>query len=238
MVMAAVSKFTIAILTLALLGPAALAQTANGYSCGRVTAYTAPTATGAGSIRIGTSTFQLAAGALAERQIGVGQNVCLQGDRNASGAYARFTVIPMAEGTCGAASSYVPPTSTQAGRITLTSTAGAFVFGIRPGTTLTASQVTGSRCYRLGVKADTGDAEINGYVGPWDAPTTPSPGQLPGTSTAPELGSWPGVAPALFAVSVFALLRLRWRSTSQRQTVSPRRRAPATDDPDRTTFSR
>lgn len=203
MVMAAVSKLTIAILTLALLGPAALAaaQTANGYSCGRVTAYTTPTATTGGSIRIGTSTFQLAAGATAERQIGVGQDVCLQGDRNASGAYTRFTVIPMGEGTCGAASSYVAPTSTQPGRLTLTSVDGALLFGIAPGTEFTASQVTGRHCYRLGVRSDTGDAEINAYVGPWDAPTTPGPSQLPSTSTAPALGSWQGVATALLAAA-------------------------------------
>lgn len=119
-------------------------------------------ATTAGSIRIGGSIFQLAAGATAEREIGVGQDVCLQGDRNASGAYTRFTVIPMGEGTCGAASSYVAPTSNQSGRVTLTSADGAFVFGIASATTFTASQVTGSHCYRLGVKADTGDTEING----------------------------------------------------------------------------
>lgn len=181
------STFLVAFLTLALIGPAALvsAQTANGYYCGRVTAYTAPTATTAGSIKIGTSTFQIAAGATAERQIVVGPDVCLQGDRNASGAYTRFTVIPMGHGACGAASSYVAPTATQPGRITLTSTQDAFVFGISPGTTLTASQVAGNHCYRLGVKADTGDAEINAYSGPWDAPR---PSQLPSTSTASELG--------------------------------------------------
>lgn len=207
------STFLVAFLTLALIGPAALvsAQTANGYYCGRVTAYTAPTSTTAGSIKIGTSTFQIAAGAAAERQISVGQDVCLQGDRNASGAYTKLTVIPMGHGACGAASSYVAPTATQAGRITLTSVEGAFVFGISPGTTLTATQVTGNHCFRLGVKADTGDAEINAYSGPWDAPR---PSQLPSTSTGSEPGRWPEVAGSALALSLIVLLRQRRRSRS------------------------
>src|SRR5438552_10162256 len=78
--------------------------------CGTVTAYSAPTATTPGSVAIGTSTFVLAAGATSvgapagttPPQAPIGFGACINGPRNASGAFTAFSFSPMNAGLCGA----------------------------------------------------------------------------------------------------------------------------------------
>src|SRR5438132_7499565 len=100
----------VAVLAITLLG--ATVALAADVPCGTVTAYTAPTATTAGSVSIGTSTFVLAAGATAvgapagttPPPAAIGFGTCINGPRNASGAFTAFSFSPMNAGICGSVS--------------------------------------------------------------------------------------------------------------------------------------
>jgi LPXTG-motif cell wall-anchored protein len=199
-----------AALALGLLGSApALAQAApSGYPCGRVNAYTAPTATAAGSITIGTTTFDLAPGSAPATPIAVGSELCIHGPRNAAGAFTAFTVSPMGEGICATVVAYTPPTATAAGSITFdTPDNGRVTLSVRPGTTLSQEQVTGNQCFRTGVNAE-GNAEVNAYLRPGEG-AAPAPGQLPSTSTAPITAA--AIAALTILVAGGSLVTLRRR---------------------------
>lgn len=177
----------------------AVGQTPNGYPCGRVTAYTGPTANSAGSITIGTSRFALASGSV-DREIAVGSDICIDGPRDAAGAYTRVTVRPMAEGTCGTVTSYTPASPTNPGSITLASTAGTFTLPVAPGVLLTSDQIAGGQCFTVGVNAE-GNAQVVRHSGRWEGASAPTPTarQLPSTSVA-IAASAPGTAVATAGV--------------------------------------
>lgn len=172
----------------------ATAQSAGAFPCGRVTAYAAPTATTAGSITLGTSRFELAPGSAPEREISVGSDLCLEGQRNATGAFTRVTVIPMGPGVCGNVVAYSAPTATAAGSITLSSAAGTFRILVAPGVSLSREQTSGGQCFGWRVNGD-GNAEIFRYSGVWEgaaAAPSGSGGGLPSTSVASSGPSAPG----------------------------------------------
>lgn len=190
----------------------ALGQTVSGYPCGKVTAYTAPTTTTAGSVAIGTSTFQLAAGSVPDGGgIAVGLDRCLQGQRNAAGAFiSAVTFIPMGVGACGTASAYTPSSTTTAGSITLTGSEGSVTLPVGPDVTLSPAQASGNHCYSLSVNAQ-GNAQVRAYSGPWEGGPV-APRQLPATSTAAlSQGSATLVLASLAAAGALMALRLRRR---------------------------
>lgn len=174
-----------AVLWLALGAWPAAAQTVTTYPCGRVTAYTAPTAITPGSITLGTSRFELAPGSAPEREFAVGSETCIDGERNATGAYTRVTLTPRALGVCGVVTAYSAPTASAPGSITLTSAGGAYTLPVSAGVTLLQAQVTGGQCFGIGVNAQ-GNAEVLRYIGVWDGPPRPSatPRGLPSTAVA------------------------------------------------------
>jgi hypothetical protein len=162
----------------------AAAQSAGAYPCGRVTEYRAPTATTSGSITIGTNRFELAPGSAPDREIAVGQDLCIDGDRNSSGAFTRTVVTPMGPGVCGSVTGHTPATATQRGSLTLSSPSRTYVVPVAAGTTFTPEQVSGGQCFSWRVNAE-GNAEVFGHTGRWEGATSPSatPRTLPSTTS-------------------------------------------------------
>src|SRR5256885_5397554 len=128
--------------------------------CGTATAYTAPTSTNPGSVTLGASTFVLASGATtvgapagtAPPPAPIGFGTCINGPRNAAGAFTAFSFSPLNAGICGAVSGYVPASASAAGSITLTNgTTAPSTLPIAAGVTLSPAQVTGNQCFALGV---------------------------------------------------------------------------------------
>lgn len=162
-----------------------------GYPCGRVTRYTAPTATADGSVTVGTRRFVARAGSLPEGPpaIAVGVVLCLTGEVDASGAFTRLRAAGLGEqAACGAVTAFTPTTSTTRGTLAIQPHL-IWTLPVRTGTTFTQSQLAGAHCYKFEIDAD-GNAEIVGYHGPVQPnPAVPSATpvrQLPSTSTTPR----------------------------------------------------
>jgi len=190
----------------------ALAES-RGFPCGKVTAYTPPTATTPGSIRIGTTTFATTAGSLPNPPppIAVGSILCLTGRLDATGAFTSLTTATLGEQVvCGTVQAFAPASTTTPGSVTILSNA-SWTLPVRAGVALSAAQATGAQCFKFGVNAD-GNAEVVGYSGPG----TPAPvGQLPNTSTRDSSeGALAILALAgtlLVALRVFAIRRATGR---------------------------
>lgn len=151
--------------------------------CGRVTAFTAPTATTTGSIRLGTTTFTLAAGRSdSPPPVAVGSLLCLTGEFNAAGEFL-FSITTLGDQVvCGAVSAFTPASTTSSGSITVIG-ARSVVIPVRPGTTFSQAQTTGSQCFKFDINAE-GNAEVIGYAGPGSGGAAAlAPQRLPSTST-------------------------------------------------------
>ena len=157
------------------------AQTATppALACGRVVAYTPPTAGAAGSITLGTTTFALKAGSEPNppTPIVVGAIVCL--DENQAGEiFAKAHLV--SDTICSTLAAITPASASAPGSITLQSNRQRII-SVRPGTSLAGAQVGSSACFTYGFNS-AGDPEVRGFVG---AQPTASPPvrQLPSTST-------------------------------------------------------
>lgn len=167
----------------ALLAAAAVpanAQVPPTLECGRVNAFTAPTATASGSIQLGTSTFILAAGSLpnpAAPNLPVGAIVCLSGQQNAAGEFLAESVL-VGDTWCGTVTAFAAPTASSRGSLTLTGNRARTV-AVRQGATLTGVQTGATQCFKFAFDG-AGDPEIvGGATTPAGAPVR----QLPSTST-------------------------------------------------------
>lgn len=165
------------VIGLAVSASTAAAQTQQiGFTCGRVTAYTAATATADGSITIGTKTFVIRAGATPTPPppIAVGAVLCV-GELDASGALNPLTASTFGDTVCGAVVGSAP------GTLTIRTNA-VWTFPVRSGTTFTSTQLTGTQCFRYELNAQ-GNAEIVAHAGAPGASPPAGTGQLPSTST-------------------------------------------------------
>ena len=175
------------------------------FPCGRVTAFTAPTATAAGSIQLGTTTFVLAAGSLPSPPppIAVGAITCLSGEQNAAGEFLA-TMNLVGDTVCGTSTAFTAASATQTGNVTLMGKRSVII-PVRAGASLSGAQVGRDQCFTFGFNA-TGDAEIVGFVGPVPTANVPGPtaravpGQLPNTSTDQS-----GASPVLMFIVIATL---------------------------------
>lgn len=191
-------------------GPASAQPASAGFVCGRVTAYSAPTGTADGSIRIGTTTFVLRAGSIASQPppISVGSDTCLDGRRDASGAFTSFGITLTGNAQiCGPVAAFTPATATAPGSITITVGQVPPTLSVRQGVTLSPAQTTGSQCFQWAVNSADGNAEVVGYVGP--ASGAAPVNQLPSTSTSAPENTGAVVLSLLGALAVGVVI---WRS--------------------------
>lgn len=112
-----------AALLLAIPGGAATAAERVGV-CGEVMAYTPASTTSDGSVTLGTRTFVLRAGAQAgaeqnARNIARPNFICLEGVRDAGGAFSEYLAWPPPFPFCGTVRTYDPPSGAARGRIVL-----------------------------------------------------------------------------------------------------------------------
>jgi hypothetical protein len=171
-------------------------------ACGRVVAFTPPTATAAGSITLGTTTFSLKAGSLpnpAPPNLVVGAIVCM--DENPAGEILAQTTL-VGDTVCGQLTAMTAASVTLQGNRTR-------IIPVRQGTSLASAQLGANECFTFAINA-AGNAEIVGFGGP--APTlTTAPGQLPSTSTAAEPNLTVPLSLVLGLSVLAALLALRKR---------------------------
>lgn len=186
--------------------PVAPVQSASGaFPCGRVTAFTPPTATSTGSITLGTNTFVLAAGSLPAPPppIAVGALTCLSGEQNAAGEFLATTTL-VGDTVCGTVTAFTPATASSAGSITMTAGRRTVTIPVRTEITLASSQTTGTQCFTFGFNA-AGNAEVTG-----SAATQTAPSQLPSTSTSSDApGGAAAVLVLLMALGVTAAAAFR-----------------------------
>jgi hypothetical protein len=147
--------------------------------CGTVTAYTAPSATAAGSVSLGTSTFVLlrGSGPTSGNGLSVGSSLCVIGDQDAAGAFIQFSVAPMGPGFCGVVAAHTPASATAAGSIAF-ATKPPVTVPVVAGVTFSAAQVSGDQCFRV-VPDAQGTAQVTAYSGPRSGV---APSATPGTS--------------------------------------------------------
>jgi hypothetical protein len=201
----------VASLTLVLVSAAPAAAESRGFPCGRVTAFTPPTATTPGSIRLGTTTYPAAAGALPNPpppNLFVGSTLCLVGQMDTTGAFTSLQTATFGEqAVCGSVGAFTPATATAPGSLTLVTNA-SWTMPVRAGLTLSPAQTTGAQCFNFEINAD-GNTEVVGYYGPVR--------QLPSTSTRDS--SQAGAAAMLILVGVWlvalSLFRITGRSPAR-----------------------
>lgn len=174
---------------------AALAVTPSAFPCGRVTAYTAPTATTPGSITLGMGRLELAPGSAPNRDIATGSDLCLDGTRDASGRFTQVAVAPMAQGTCGVVTAYTPASGATGGSLTLTAGDFSYKLPVASGTTLTGEQTTGDQCFGIGVNGQ-GNAEVVRYSGPRQGAPAATAAPAAAASRLPTTAAAPAQAPA------------------------------------------
>jgi len=216
-----------AFLALALLAqstPAAAAEQTR--ICGRINAFTEPTASAPGSVTIGTRTVAMATSVAFYPRSGVappnlGGIGCVTGELGSSGAFITVTaaghpfMAPYPQ--CGTVQSFRAATATTAGRIELGGGANESQQTLRipPGRQLPADSASGHRCFNQELNAQ-GDlqvternlAEESGYG------TRPGSGALPFTSTAPFPMEGSGVT-AILSFALLAVL-LSWHAYTRR----------------------
>ncbi|HEX6509620.1 MAG TPA: hypothetical protein VF221_18480 [Chloroflexota bacterium] len=113
--------------------------------CGTLSAYTAPTASSAGSIMLNGQTYLIALGTAVggSGALVTGGTYCLTGSLNAGGQLISGTITAVVLGpvnVCGVVTAYTLATSTNAGSITI----GGQSYAIAPGVTLTGSALLSS----------------------------------------------------------------------------------------------
>lgn len=131
------------------------------FPCGRVAALTPPTASAAGSIVLGTTTFQLAPGSWPNPPppVATGSVSCLSGEQNPAGQFlAQFTLV--GDTLCGTVGAFTAASATTPGSITIVGKRSVNI-PVRAGVTLSAAQTTGSQCFNSAFNA-AGDTEIVG----------------------------------------------------------------------------
>lgn len=154
--------------------------------CGVVSAYTAATATVAGSIAIAGVTYTLPAGTVLNggSQIAVGTALCLSGSLNGSGQLTTGTVtsLTVAQITiCGTVSAYTATTTTAAGSIAI----DGITFPIAIGVAVTGSPaVTAGASLGLALGVSTAGQVVNASVTASTC-TTPTIGGVVGSFTSP-----------------------------------------------------
>lgn len=129
--------------------------------CGEVKAYT-PAAHADGSVTLGTRTFVLRAG----EQAGAQQNarniarpnfICLEGFRDASGAFTEYLAWPPPFPFCGTTVAYEPPAAGARGRIVIEARA-TYDLPV----TVPLDVAVGERaCVRLALEQSTGDGVVD-----------------------------------------------------------------------------
>ncbi|HEX4744312.1 MAG TPA: hypothetical protein VFW12_06540 [Candidatus Limnocylindria bacterium] len=180
-------------------------------ACGLVVAWDAPTRVSAGllrhdsagTIRIGTRTYVIAAGteySTVNASPVVGEPTCLSAALDADGLIIEYAAQPgLLSPVCASAPvEYVAPTAMADGAVVThrgsiyTYTAGSFRYRIPAGTAMPADAASGAYCWVLSLDAG-GDAIVTGarerppVEGVATAPrTSPAIGSLPNTSTAPS----------------------------------------------------
>ncbi len=145
------------------------------FPCGRVTALTAPTATAAGAITLGTTTFELAPGSWTNPPppIAIGTVSCLSGEQNAAGQFLAQAVL-VADAVCGTVTAFTAASAAARGSITIMGKRSVNI-PVRAGVTLSAAQTSGSQCFSFDFDA-AGNTEIVGFAGAVpSAPAAPSP---------------------------------------------------------------
>ena len=151
---------------LAIPAQAAADQEVETSVCGRIAAFTAATATTDGTITIGSRPFVLRADALYSAMGGnritlvVGNSVCLQGARDAAGAFLPYTGIALPADFCGTVMSFSQATLSADGSVVVRDL-GIARFAIPRGTAAGADPTGARACFRLGLDA-RGDAIVTG----------------------------------------------------------------------------
>lgn len=154
------------VLFIAALLPAVAGGTASAAErtgvCGEVMAYTPASATADGSVTLGTRTFVLRAWAQAgaeqnARNIARPNFVCLEGVRDASGAFTEYLAWPPPFPFCGTVRTYDPPSGTARGRIVLETRATYEL----PVTAPLAVTVGERACIHLALDLDTRDGIVD-----------------------------------------------------------------------------
>lgn len=151
---------------LAIPAQAAADQAVETSVCGRIAAFTAATATTDGTITIGSRPFVLRADALYSAMGGnrialvVGNSVCLQGARDAAGAFLPYTGIALPADFCGTVMSFSQATLSADGSVVVRDL-GIARFAIPRGTDAGADPTGARACFRLGLDA-RGDAIVTG----------------------------------------------------------------------------
>lgn len=137
------------------------------FPCGTVTAYAAPTATAAGSVSLGTSTFALAraSGPANNAELPVGRSLCVNGDQDATAMFTQFSVSPMGPGICSVVAAYTPASATAPATIDFSTPKPPVRIPVASGVTFAPTQVTGDQCFRVTPDAQ-GTAQITEYIGP------------------------------------------------------------------------
>lgn len=130
--------------------------------CGEVMAYTPASATSDGSVTLGTRTFVLRAGAQAgaeqnARNIARPNFICLEGVRDASGAFTEYLAWPPPFPFCGTARMYDPPSGTARGRVVLEARA-KYELPVTAPLTLTVGE---RACVHLALDLSTRDGVVD-----------------------------------------------------------------------------
>lgn len=135
------------------------------WPCGTVTAYVAPTATAAGSVSLGTSTFALARGSGPTNNASLSGSLCVNGDQDVAGVFTQFSVSPMGEGICSVVTAYAPASATAPGSLDFGTPKPPVTIPVAAGVTFSPAQVTGDQCFRVTPDAQ-GTAQVTAYIGP------------------------------------------------------------------------
>lgn len=151
---------------LAIPAQAAADQEVETSVCGRIAAFTSATAATDGTITIGSRSFVLRADALYSAMgqnritLVVGNSVCLDGARDATGAFLPYTGIALPVDYCGTVMSFSPATPSADGSVVVRDL-GIARFVIPRGTDAGADPTGARACFRLGLDA-RGDAIVTG----------------------------------------------------------------------------
>lgn len=178
-----------------LLGLALSSETAAGANgdiqaqCGVVKSYSPPTAGAAGTVVIGSRSFQV------QRQsaVAVGANACLTGAVLVGYIFDGFTAGPIPAQTCGTVNGVFPANAHAAGSISI-GRDPEFVLKLSAGSVTSASVQGAPGCATIGLDA-AGDAVA------LELSESPRAGALPSTGTSATGGSLFGIV-AIAAASV------------------------------------
>jgi hypothetical protein len=180
------------------------------FPCGRIVAFTRPSATQAGSIQLGTTTYLAAPGSLPDPPppFPVGVITCLNGHVDASGTFTELDMNSLGDQiVCGRVAQFTPPSGAAPGDLTLVTNA-TWSLAVRASVPAPA-QTSSAQCFKIDIDG-LGNTEVVGFLG---LAPPPAPGrQLPSTATEPGDRAPPLALALLGAVLIGAVMRLRARS--------------------------